>query len=63
MIQIATIRLALAELPAVCRYHGTNFADPERRWGSMPGACCDTGAPSLRRHLAEQALADIEEQL
>ncbi|MFJ8727695.1 hypothetical protein [Streptomyces sp. NPDC093269] len=48
------LRRALADLPAVCRYHGENPAPRSPSYGRE--ACCDTGEPAMRRRKAEEAL-------
>lgn len=54
-----TLRKAVKELPAMCRYHGDRL-DPDRfAWGRE--ACCDTGTPARRRREAETALDVIDQ--
>lgn len=57
MSPLGTIRAALSELPARCRYHGESVEDKHHlRYGPPPHACCETGRPALLRRLAEDAL-------
>jgi hypothetical protein len=58
MSQIATIRAALEELPAQCRYHGDATEPPANNMFRRE-ACCDTGVPAQRRKKAEQALLNL----
>lgn len=58
---LPALRRALAELPAVCRYHGDRL-DPHRpSYGSE--SCCDTGRPAMRRRKAEEALKHLAAQV
>lgn len=52
-----TLRAALQELPARCRYHGDRTQPPS---GGVPReACCDTGVAAHRRKQAEAVLARL----
>jgi hypothetical protein len=51
------IRRALADLPAVCRYHGDRLEPDRTAWGRH--SCCDTGEPALHRRRAEEAVAAL----
>lgn len=53
-IAFPALRRALAELPAVCRYHGERLDPDGPSWARE--ACCDTGKPAMRRRKAEEAL-------
>jgi hypothetical protein len=55
------IRKALAELPAVCRYHGVHLEPHRPAYGSE--SCCDTDRPAMRRRKAEDALQRLAEHL
>lgn len=63
MSVLETVRAALAELPARCRYHGENIEDQRSlRFGPGPHPCCETGHPALLRRLAEEALQVLAER-
>lgn len=55
---LATIRAAVAALPATCRYHEDRI-DPGPGLFGREG-CCDTGRPALLRRRAEEALTRLE---
>lgn len=58
---LPSLKNAIGQLPAVCRYHGDRLEAVRPSYGSE--ACCDTGVSALRRRRAEQALARLAKQL
>lgn len=57
-VDLATIRLAIEMLPALCQYHGEQLV---RDYGWDRGSyCCETGKPALARRKAEAALERLE---
>jgi hypothetical protein len=58
---LPALRQAIAELPAVCRYHGDQLEPHRPSYGSE--SCCDTGRPAMRRRRAEEALLALAAQL